>query len=421
MSTTQKTQSYALPIAMMFALFFMISFVTGLQNPMAGILKDQFSLAGWQAQLANLAVFLAYFFMGIPAGKMLEKIGYKKSALTALIAGFVGVLILFLAGKAGSFPVYLFGAFISGFSMCILNAVVNPMLTVLGSSEGANSRLNFGGALNSFGGFLAPVLGGLVVGNIASPQISDTNPLLYLAMGIFALVFVVLMMVEIPEPHITATSTEKNTHSPLSFRHFILGMVAIFFYVGVEVSISNTTLNYLIEALGVEKGIAGSIVGTYWLLMLVGRLSGGFLGKKFTAKQMLTTVSSVAILFVILSIFLGTSTTVSMPAFTGSGFDMASVPLSILFLILCGLCLSVMWPGIFNLATQGLGKYTAAGSGFFMTMVVGGGIIPIIQAAVVDSTGSYPSSYWVVVAGLGFILFYALVGCKNVNTDIKVD
>ena len=421
MSTTQKTQSYALPIAMMFLLFFIISFVTGLQNPMAGILKDQFSLAGWQAQLANLAVFLAYFFMGIPAGKMLEKIGYKKSALTALIAGFVGVLILFLAGKVGSFPVYLFGAFISGFSMCILNAVVNPMLTVLGSSEGANSRLNFGGALNSFGGCLAPVLGGLVVGNIASPQISDTNPLLYLAMGIFALVFVVLMMVEIPEPHITATSTEKNTHSPLSFRHFILGMVAIFFYVGVEVSISNTTLNYLIEALGVEKGIAGSIVGTYWLLMLVGRLSGGFLGKKFTAKQMLTTVSSVAILFVILSIFLGTSTTVSMPAFTGSGFDMASVPLSILFLILCGLCLSVMWPGIFNLATQGLGKYTAAGSGFFMTMVVGGGIIPIIQAAVVDSTGSYPSSYWVVVAGLGFILFYALVGCKNVNTDIKVD
>lgn len=135
MSTTQKTQSYALPIAMMFLLFFIISFVTGLQNPMAGILKDQFSLAGWQAQLANLAVFLAYFFMGIPAGKMLEKIGYKKSALTALIAGFVGVLILFLAGKVGSFPVYLFGAFISGFSMCILNAVVNPMLTVLGSSE----------------------------------------------------------------------------------------------------------------------------------------------------------------------------------------------------------------------------------------------------------------------------------------------
>ena len=421
MDTNPNKQNYALPIAMMFLLFFIISFVTGLQNPMAGILKDQFSLAGWQAQLANLAVFLAYFFMGIPAGKMLEKIGYKKSALSALIAGFVGVLILFLAGKAGSFPVYLFGAFISGFSMCILNAVVNPMLTVLGSSEGANSRLNFGGALNSFGGFLAPVLGGLVVGNIASPQISDTNPLLYLAMGIFAIVFLVLSMVQIPEPHITAASTEKNTHSPLSFRHFVLGMAAIFFYVGVEVSISNTTLNYLKEDLGVEKGIAGSIVGTYWLLMLVGRLSGGFLGKKFTAKQMLTTVASVAILFVILSIFLGTSTTVSIPAFTGSGFEMAPVPLSVLFLILCGLCLSVMWPGIFNLATQGLGKYTAAGSGFFMTMVVGGGVIPIIQAAVVDSTGSYPKSYWVVVAGLGFILFYALVGSKNVNTNIKVD
>ena len=424
MDTNQNKQSYALPIAMMFLLFFIISFVTGLQNPMAGILKDQFKLSGAIAQLANGAVFLAYLFMGIPAGKMLEKIGYKKSALIALITGFVGVLILFFAGKVESFPIYLFGAFISGFSMCILNAVVNPMLSVLGSEEGANSRLNFGGALNSLGGTLAPVLGGLVIGGIAHPHISDANPLLYLAMGIFALVFLVLSMVQIPEPHITVASTEKNTHSPLSFRHFVLGMVAIFLYVGVEVSISNTTLNYLKDGLGFDKGIAGSIVGTYWLLMLVGRLSGGFLGKKFTSKQMLTAVSATAIAFVLISIFTSSSSAMaSLPAFSSEtlSFVMTPVPLSILFLILCGLCLSVMWPGIFNLATNGLGKYTAQGSGFFMTMVVGGGILPFLQAYVVDVTGGFPASYWVVVAGLGFILFYALVGSKNVNTDIKVD
>ena len=424
MDTNQNKQNYALPIAMMFLLFFIISFVTGLQNPMAGILKDQFQLSGAMAQLANGAVFLAYLFMGIPAGKMLEKIGYKKSALVALITGFVGVLILFFAGKVESFPIYLFGAFVSGFSMCILNAVVNPMLSVLGSEEGANSRLNFGGALNSLGGTLAPVLGGLVVGGIAQPQISDANPLLYLAMGIFAIVFLVLSMVQIPEPHIVAASTEKNTHSPLSFRHFVLGMVAIFLYVGVEVSISNTTLNYLKDGLGFDKGIAGSIVGTYWLLMLVGRLAGGALGKKFSSKQMLTAVSTAAIALVALSIFTSSSTAMaSLPAFSSEtlSFVMTPVPLSILFLILCGLCLSVMWPGIFNLATNGLGKYTAQGSGFFMTMVVGGGILPFIQAYVVDVTGGFPASYWVVVAGLGFILFYALVGSKNVNTDIKVD
>ena len=424
MDTNQNKQNYALPIAMMFLLFFIISFVTGLQNPMAGILKDQFKLSGAIAQLANGAVFLAYLLMGIPAGKMLEKIGYKNSAVIALITGFVGVLILFFAGKVESFPIYLFGAFISGFSMCILNAVVNPMLSVLGSEEGANSRLNFGGALNSLGGTLAPVLGGLVIGGIAHPHISDANPLLYLAMGIFALVFLVLSMVQIPEPHITVASTEKNTHSPLSFRHFVLGMVAIFLYVGVEVSISNTTLNYLKDGLGFDKGIAGSIVGTYWLLMLVGRLSGGFLGKKFTSKQMLTAVSATAIAFVLISIFTSSSSAMaSLPAFSSEtlSFVMTPVPLSILFLILCGLCLSVMWPGIFNLATNGLGKYTAQGSGFFMTMVVGGGILPFLQAYVVDVTGGFPASYWVVVAGLGFILFYALVGSKNVNTDIKVD
>ncbi|MFY8003292.1 MAG: MFS transporter, partial [Chitinophagaceae bacterium] len=349
---SHSSKSHALPIAMMFLLFFIISFVTGLQNPMAGILKEQFQLSNFQSQLANMAVFLAYLFMGIPAGKMLEKNGYKKSALTSLVIGFSGVTILFLAGKAESFNLYLFGAFISGFSMCILNAVVNPMLTVLGSEEGANQRLNFGGALNSLGGTLAPVLGGLVVGNIASPSITDANPLLFLAMGIFALVFVVLVGVDIPEPHVTKdAAAQSKQHSPLSFTHFKLGMVTIFLYVGVEVAISNTTLNYLKNGLQFDEGVAGSIVGTYWLLMLVGRLIGGALGKTFSSKQMLLAVSFAAILLVIGSIFMGVESMTQMPAFSGDtlSFVLTPVPVSILLLILCGLCVSVMWPCIFNL------------------------------------------------------------------------
>ncbi len=423
MNSTTARPNYTLPIIMMFLLFFIISFVTGLQNPMAEILKGQFTLSNAQSQLANAMVFLAYLFMGVPAGTMLERIGYKKTAMSALGIGFTGVLILFLAGTAESFYLYLFGAFISGFSMCLLNAVVNPMLSVLGSEEGANQRLNFGGASNSLGGTLAPMLGGIVLGNVAAPKITDANPLLYLSMGIFLLVFVVLSTVRIPEPHIVAANKEKNTHSPLSFRHFLLGMLAIFLYVGVEVSISNTTLNYLINGLDFDAGIAGSIVGTYWLLMLVGRLLGGALGKTFTSKQMLTTVSLLAICFLVISIFMGTEAKALLPGFssaTGS-FVMTEVPVSILLIILCGLFLSVMWPGIFNLATKGLGKYTAKGSGLFMMMVFGGGVLPYVQGYLVDTTGSFPSSYWLAVIALGYILFYALVGSKNVNKDINTE
>lgn len=423
MSSQNSGHNYTLPIIMMFLLFFIISFVTGLQNPMAEILKGQFSLSNAQAQLANGAVFLAYLFMGVPGGRMLERIGYKKTALSALTIGFIAVLLLFLAGKAESFYLYLLGAFISGFSVCLLNIVVNPMLSVLGSEEGANQRLNFGGAFNSLGGTLAPVLGGLVLGSLVNPNISDANPLLYLSMGIYLLVFIVLSTVKIPEPHIVENKNVKNDHSPLSFRHFILGMLAIFLYVGVEVSISNTTLNYLINGLNFNSGVAGTIVGTYWLLMLVGRTLGGILGKKFTSKQMLTTVSLGAVIFLVSSILIGTGAMTQLPGFssTSLSFEMTSVPVSILLIILCGLFLSVMWPAIFNLATQGLGKYTAQGSGFFMMMVFGGGILPYLQGFIVDKTGDFAVSYWLPVLAMVYILFYGLVGSKNVNKDIKVD
>ncbi len=132
MTQTQQKKNYALPIAMMFALFAMISFVTGLTNPIGVIVKNQFAVANWMSQLGNAANFIAYAFMGIPAGLLLQKIGYKKTALLAIAVGFIGVGIQFLSGEAGSFGVYLCGAFVSGFSMCMLNTVVNPLLNPLG-------------------------------------------------------------------------------------------------------------------------------------------------------------------------------------------------------------------------------------------------------------------------------------------------
>ena len=426
----QQNKSYVLPIAMMFALFFMISFVTGLQNPFGVIVKNQFMASNLESQLGNLANFIAYAFMGIPAGKMLQRIGYKKTALTAIVVGFTGVCVTFLSGIAGSFAVYLTGAFISGFSMCMLNVVVNPMLNTLGGGgKRGNQLLQFGGAINSIGATIVPVLVGYLIGTIsAGTSIADANPALFLAMGIFALAFIVLFSMQIPEPHAAQTNvaTVKDAHSPMSFRHFILGAIAIFLYVGIEVGIPNIANLFMTgsneaNGLGIDTTTAGSVVGTYWFLMFIGRLTGGSLGAKFSSKGMLTFVSSLGILFVILAIVIPDTQVVNMPVFKSDiSFGLAEVPMSIMFLVLCGLCTSVMWGGIFNLATEGLGKYTAAASGIFMAMVCGGGILPAIQGAVADVVG-YMQSYWVIVIALAYLLFYALVGSKNVNTDIKVD
>ena len=425
----QQNKSYVLPIAMMFALFFMISFVTGLQNPFGVIVKNQFMASNLESQLGNLANFIAYAFMGIPAGKMLERIGYKKTALAAIAVGFVGVCVTFLSGTAGSFAVYLTGAFISGFSMCMLNVVVNPMLNTLGGGgKRGNQLLQFGGAINSIGATIVPVLVGYIIGNISSEtSIANANPALFLAMGIFALAFIVLFSMNIPEPHAAAAVANgvKNSHSPLSFRHFVLGAIAIFLYVGIEVGIPNIANLFMTgsteaNGLGIDTTTAGSVVGTYWFLMFIGRLTGGSLGAKFSSKGMLSFVSLLGLVFVLLAIFIPETQMVNMPVFKADiSFGLAQVPMSIMFLILCGLCTSVMWGGIFNLATEGLGKYTAAASGIFMVMVCGGGILPAIQGWAADAVG-YIQSYWVIVLAIAYLLFYALVGSKNVNTDIDV-
>ena len=170
--------------------------------------------------------------------------------------------------------------------------------------------------------------------------------------------------------------------------------------------------------LSVKEGaeaIAGTVAATYWLLMLVGRLLGAAIGGKVSAKAMLSAVSALGIALVLAAITLNPATVVSLPVFKGAaGFGLAEVPVNAALLVLCGLCTSVMWGGIFNLAVEGLGKYTEKASGIFMALVCGGGILPLVQNLVVDKV-SYLASYWVVLAGLVYLLYYALAGCRIVN------
>ncbi|MBR2428428.1 MAG: MFS transporter [Alistipes sp.] len=430
MSTQKK--SNVLAIIVMILLFGMISFVTNLASPMGDVLKNQFSVANWMGTLGVFANFIAYACMGIPAGNLLQKRGYKFTALAAVIVGFAGVGVQTIAGLLDgntAFGVYLLGAFIAGFSMCMLNIVVNPMLNKLaGGGNRGNQLLQVGGSFNSFMGTAVIFLSGIFVPDVMKAKISQVFPLMYIALAIFAIAFIVILFTNIPEnENVGKVKKDDSKIGPMSFRHFVLGAVAIFIYVGVEVGIPNVLQKWLQNGgLGANpdaESIASTVAATYWLLMFFGRLAGAALGAKVSAKTMLTAVSTIGICLVLGAIFLDPSTSVNLPVFMKTeGFGIAEVPINAALLVLCGLCTSVMWGGIFNLAVEGLGKYTERASGIFMAMVCGGGILPLLQNFIVDQTdGDYLVSYWVIIAGLAFLLFYALVGSKNVNKDIKTE
>jgi FHS family L-fucose permease-like MFS transporter len=290
------------------------------------------------------------------------------------------------------------------------------MLNLLGGGGNKGNQLNMiGGTLNSLSGTLTPMLVGAIIGeSLAGKTIADVNIMLYIAMGVFALLFLIIFITPLAEP---AGAGEQVTYerSPWAFRHLTLGVIAIFFYVGIEVGVPATLISYLNPMVGFAA--AGFVAGLYWLLMLVGRTIGSAIGAKVSSKSMVTCVAVVAIALMVAAMVLGDSVKVSLP--TGWDFAMAEMPIAALLIILVGLCTSVMWGCIFNLATEGLGKYTAKASGIFMMMVVGGGIVPQIQSII--ASHNILLSYIVPIIGVAYILFYALVGSKNVNKDIKVD
>ena len=430
---SNKTKQWG-AIIVMIALFAMIAFVTNLCSPMAVIVKNQFGASNFAAQVGNYGNFMAYLLMGVPSGMLIKKIGYKKTALLALIVGIVGILVQWLSGSMG-FVVYLIGAFISGFCMCMLNTVVNPMLNLLGGGGNTGNQLiQIGGVFNSTAAVAVYIIMGALIGDAAKAQISDATPALMIALAIFVVAFIVILFTKIEEPQKIEeekhASAEKPKYSAFSFRHFKLGILAIAFYGAVEVGPPTYILQYLTAAtdaavpgLAMDAGYCGTLGAIYFLLMLVGRFVGGVVGGKISTKAMISSVSGAAVVLLALGIFLPTDITVSIPGvdYTALSLVWGNVPVGILMFLLVGLCASVMWGGIFNLATEGLGKYTAVASGVFMTMVCGFAIMVGIQGLVADLTGSYLLSFLVPLACAAYILYFALIGSKNVNTDIPVE
>ena len=496
MKHSEKSNGHLVAIVAMFFIYAMISFVTNLAAPIGTIWGYKFAGNTVLGMMGNMMNFLAYLFMGIPAGNLLVKIGYKKTALWAMAVGFIGLFVQWLSGVTGAETVvgdiagspvtlnlfiYLLGAFICGFCVCMLNTVVCPMLNLLGGGgKKGNQLLQSGGALNSLSGTLTPLFVGALIGQLSSStQIGDVAPLLWVAMGVFFAAFIIISFVQIPEPNLSKSDKKvKYSHSPWNFRHTVLGVFGIFLYVGIEIGIPGTLNFYLADqtsagagVIGAASTIAGAIVAVYWLFMLVGRMLSGFISGVVSTRAQIITVSSVAILLILFAIFIPKTSSVEVPSIVYDPADKTAealvkagvpedkaeafvttgsieqivpyteiirqemnttpvelikniqttprVPISALLLVLCGLCTSVMWGGIFNLAVEGLGKYTAQASGIFMMMVVGGGVMPLIQNYIAGAAG-YMNSYWLVVAMLAYILFYGVAGSRNVNTDIPV-
>jgi len=417
--SNQKKQWGA--IIIMIALFAMIAFVTNLCTPMATIIKNQGEISNVLAQIGNYGNFVAYLVMGIPAGMLIAKFGYKKTALIGLAIGILGIAIQWYSGQIENpkenlglvFGVYLVGAFIAGFCMCILNCVVNPMLNILGGGGNAGNQLiQTGGVFNSTAAVCCYILMGALISDATKAKISDATPALMIALGIFVLAFIIIAMTKIEEPE-QAPVEVSLIKGAMSHRHFALGALAIFLYMGIEVGVPNFVQQYLTNEMKIPAGTVGMLVAVYWFMMLIGRFVGASIGGKVSSRTMITTVSVATLALVLFGMYAPTDVLVAFPGVDWGSLTVVwqDVPVGIFAFLLVGLCTSVMWGGIFNMAVEGLGKYTAIASGIFMTMVFGCAVMMFIQASVADAVG-YIQSYWVVVFCAAYLLFYALVGSR---------
>ena len=421
----QKTKQWG-AIIIMIALFAMIAFVTNLCTPMATIIKNQGPISNVLAQIGNYGNFIAYLVMGIPAGMLISKYGYKKTALIGLVVGSVGILIQWISGLMDVdnnlglvFAVYLIGAFIAGLCMCILNCVVNPMLNLLGGGgNSGNQLIQIGGVFNSTAAVACYILMGALIGDAAKAKISDATPALMIALAIFVVAFIVISFTKIEEPKQAPVQLDL-IKGAMSYRHFALGTLGIFVYMGIEVGVPNFVQQYLISDYGLPASTVGMIVAVYWFMMLIGRFVGASIGEKVSSRTMITVVSSATIILVLFGMFAPTIT-VAFPGVNWGTLEIIweEIPLGIFSFLLVGLCTSVMWGAIFNMAVEGLGKYTAIASGIFMTMVFGCAVMMFIQATVADLVG-YIQSFWCVVACGVYLLFYALIGSKVTRREAE--
>jgi FHS family L-fucose permease-like MFS transporter len=402
-ATPAKGGSYALPLALIVALYFGIGFITAMNDVLVPHFKDLFQLSNVRALLVQFAFFGAYFLLSIPSGKIVGRIGSKNSLVASLATIGVGLLLFLPASIIITYPLFLFALFLVGCGLALLQVAVNPYISALGSPDKAASRLNLAGGFNSLAGTLAPYVGAIfifVAAGASNEELARSVRMPYVVLAIlaFALALITKVM-HLPDLIPQRDPADKDGGSALDFRNVRFGAFAIFSYVGAEVTIGSVIINYLGQPSmgGMSHSQAAKYVSIYWLGAMIARFIGAAVQQVVSQSRALTFVASLGCIFITAAIF-------------GHG------PLALWALVSCGLFNSVMWPCIFPMSIEGVGKYTSQASGILVTMVVGGAVVPEIQGWLADHYG-YQPSFLVVLLCYAYVLFFALYGHRPVRVN----
>lgn len=409
-------QKYGAALAVITTVFFMWGFVTVLNDILVPHLKAIFDLNYTQTMLIQFTFFSAYFLMSMPSARLISWTGYKNSIMIGLCVMGVGALLFIPAASLPSYSVFLAALYIVASGMTVLQVAANPYVAVLGPPDKASSRLNLAQAFNSLGTTIGPYLGGIfilsaVTRSVAeikamSPEELQAHKLLEASsvklpyVGIACLLFLLAFAISRFHLPVLANIEEGRTHdhtagSVWRYRHLVLGAIGIFIYVGAEVSIGSFLVNYFSQPSigGLSEREAARYVSFYWGGAMIGRFVGSAVLQRLKAGLVLGCAAMAACVLVTTSI--------------------VSTGAVAMWSIICvGLFNSIMFPNIFTLGIDGLGKLTGKGSGVLVMAIVGGAIIPIAQGALADSIGIHTAFILPAVCYL-YIVYYGFHGSKH--------
>ncbi|MGV3686200.1 MAG: sugar MFS transporter [Daejeonella sp.] len=391
--------NYTPALIAMAVLYFMMGFITVLNDTLVPFFKMGFTLTYAQSSLVQFYFFLTYGVMSIPAGRIVEKIGFKHGMVLGFFIAAIGALLFFPAAILNQYYLFLGALFIIAIGIVLLQVAANPYITVLGPARTASSRLTLIQGIGSIGTTTAPIFGAyfILAGFKESHASSDAvkYPYLFIAFFLLFIAFVVfrLKLPAIKPASVPGTAGSQETKSIFSFRNLKFGAWAIFFYVGAEVAIGTFLTNYISAKINIAESEANTYVSVYWGSMLVGRFIGSLVLNYIQPSKVLTFCAVAALLFIGISI----NTTGYLSVYTMLGV---------------GLCNSIMFAIIFSLSVQGLGSYTTKASGILSTAIVGGAIISYIQGVLIDEY-SWEIAFALPLICYAYILFYGINGYKG--------
>jgi FHS family L-fucose permease-like MFS transporter len=392
-----QQQNYTPALVSLAVLYFMIGFITCLNDTLVPFFKQGFTLTYAQSSLVQFYFFLTYGIMSIPAGKIVERVGYKKGMVLGFSVAAFGALLFYPASALHQYYLFLAALFIVAVGMVLLQVAANPYITILGPARTASSRLTLIQGVGSIGTTVAPLFGAHFILSRLQESSASSEAVRYPYLGIAALLLLIAVMVSrLGLPTIKAgadTSARPETgKSAFAFRNLSLGVWAIFCYVGAEVSIGTFLTNYIADTLAIAEEQANTYVAFYWGSMLVGRLIGSVLLKSIRPSFVLTTCAAAAIGLIGVSV-------------------MTTGHLAVWTMIAVGLCNSIMFAIIFSLSVNGLGKYTAQASGYLSTAIAGGAIVSYSQGLLIDHS-TWAIAFMLPLLCYGYILFYGANGYK---------